>query len=395
MPLDRPVPWERASCLHLELADGHFDELGPISPDAVSQMLTNLAGIGRMAIHGTLADLAAHAQRLIRANRGFIEDPTTSPVLSLPRELHAASNKKLHGLMLGSQDPDRLREACAAFSSLVDKPLLVMTSDSHAATGWMLRELRASGEWDFDGTAMLSFDHHLDMADVRGELDPAKENVWSYLLSKQTVKRVGVVGVSSKLRATDQADAYMSDVDILRGDRLCPGGIPSESAYEHALGRMLDEWRQRGFRAVYPSIDLDGLACDTEQLTATDYNPITGARRLFAHGFAQLLARTLEQYRFDPYNDLSPWWSGLSGIEAGLALEMHSDKGAYCGLPSRWISRALEMTRERGFPIGLRNTRTNQVFVGDVTEYCGSDFQGRTARTACDIAGELLRSCAK
>ncbi|MBI4407468.1 MAG: arginase family protein [Candidatus Kerfeldbacteria bacterium] len=266
---------------------------------------------------------------------------------------------------------------------VVDRPLLVTTSDSHTTAAYMLQAAE-NGGYDLSHSAVLSFDHHTDLVDSAAT-GLHKGSVMSHILDKTQLPALAVVG---PLHATTGHKApFGKSVDIVTGkDLYTAGHLPDKAKYTAYLRDILARWQEMGITQIYPSIDLDGLRLTQQVYTATDYNSLDLMKREFFDEQLQDLAdQTLHGIGLQRQSAAS---------EFVALLEMHMDaKGfsPYQGLPASWIGLALDMaTKEYGFTIGIKHPNKPSKIVGDIVEYTPPDHQGRTAKITKALLTRLV-----
>jgi len=235
-----------------------------------------------------------------------------------------------------------------------DRPYVLTTSSTHRSTAQLFDALDRVSDFDTGQRGIISFDHHSDLEGVNQKLNPgdlpSKANVMAYVLKKRHVEAVAVFGTSDFYSI-----ASGKNYDVIPSGQLYEHGLPQRQLFIEQLRRTLQSWKETGIRQVYTSVDLDGLRLPEQLYSATDYNPIDQLRYKLLH--------SSDNVSHEPYQ----------------------------GIPAAWIPLAMQIARrEFGMVLGLKKHRSEQRIIGDVVEYVGPDYAGRTARIAKAILGSML-----
>lgn len=221
---------------------------------------------------------------------------------------------------------------------------LLLTSSSHAVTGYVQQALEEAKDWGATQRGILSFDHHSDMENIEtGETGHriSKSNVMQFVLERNLVDAVAVLGTEPIFVEHLSKAQRKYPYDIVSGKALYTNDKPDTAKLLATLDDILPQWQAQGIRELYISVDLDCLRLPEQHYTGIDYKS----------------------------------WG----------------KGPYYGLPAAWIPLAMQHARTNyGLRLGVQNHRTGQRFVGDVVEYNLPDERQHTARIAQHILSAML-----
>jgi hypothetical protein len=197
---------------------------------------------------------------------GLIDAPITSPLLLADQyqERHPTGTYT----KITAQEGIRF-EKRAITDALGEAKLsrILSISDSHRTTADMFTAMRARN-WEYDpkSAAILSFDHHTD-TDKFDSSDPYKATVMRWLLERQLVAAVGVVGIPGA-----NPEARIPGTTFIEGWRLYhEDQTPWKEKFDRCLYTLFLKWLRQGIDQFYLSVDLDGLQLDKLGISATDY----------------------------------------------------------------------------------------------------------------------------
>jgi hypothetical protein len=261
---------------------------------------------------------------------------------------------------------------------------LLGLADSHRATYDLILQARQHRFITGMHTAVLSFDHHADVFYPKRYDDPIEKNgLVSGLLDCRLISAAAVIGPfdTPDQRSMDQHRRQGHNINIVHCDSLYSGSKPVVASFESALREILQFWKMKNIRQIYPSIDLDGLRLSEIGYTAVDYVSFLELKRIL-----------FKAYRyFTMLQNAESTPDERERLLRTLVDLICRDHPRYYGLPASWPLRALEIARdEYGFEIGLRHPSTGQRLVGDITEFTGYDYQGHTAKITRALANGLL-----
>ncbi len=264
----------------------------------------------------------------------------------------------------------------------IKKPRILSLSDSHATTGAVLEAAYHTLGYTPCRTAVLSFDHHTDTYALPQADLLKKANVMRWLLEKDYVGAVGVIG-SEPVTGSDTSIIVPGARFISSENLHTSEGTFNQEKFIERIRSLFHSWREQGIEDVYCSIDLDGLRVDELGYTATDY----AQDRLLSNGIRRLgvfrEASNLNRGNIEGRQQFLR--KTLSLVIGGLT--------PYVGIPARCISHAIQLLQEGPDPfhIGIR-TNTGQVLVGDVVEFSGPDNRQHTSRITQALLNTLVQA---
>ncbi len=265
----------------------------------------------------------------------------------------------------------------------------VTLSSSHRVTGSLFDALSQAELYTFqqaEHTSIFQVDRHSDLVNMRGPVSLTKASVMRHLLQERLVSAIGCIGVEDPHlelidRSIQEKVTSLSKNDLFNQRTR----LQSKVLYQEKTDALFSDWKQKGIRSIYPSIDVDGLRLDDLGLTAVDYSQ----ERL------QLIALTclggdvysqLETGRYAPRTDkdVKRWMDTLL-----------RSFDPYQGIPTPWVAEALERARDtHGFEIGVTLTSGQRV-AGDIVEFMGPDHRDHTAKLIGALTDRLLQISSK
>lgn len=416
----RPEHWKKSRALWVHIPDDEqLDPRVALTPEALTRYATQtkhviekllsrkdfavlkeqtLLQLRELLTSERIARIATHAP--IQENDTESESEYTRLQRYLPNDrlslIEAGPFSEKQARTAKAQDPFNVEllypeahKLLELFTQDTTTEQFITISSSHRVTGSLFEALSQAQLYtpqQAEQTAIFQVDRHSDLVNMSGPVSLTKASVMRYLLEERLVSAVGCVGVE---------DPHVEMISHSIGERVT--SLSKRELFDHktrpeSKAYYIDKtevlfaaWKDKNIKAIYPSIDLDGLRLDDLGLTAVDYS----LQRLQQLAFVCIggdAHQQLEQGRYSLRVEqaTSAWLEDL----------LRSFE-PYQGVPTPWVIEALERARNvHGFEIGLTLTNGQRV-AGDIVEFIGSDRRDHTAKLVSALTDRLLRLSTK